>query len=136
MNGDSRFQSGYGNGYDNGSRAMYQQSPNTGRYGIMAGGRGLGPEGKMNGFHGSAKHKRGEIDRECENTLKCQVCLLTDFCLQIIAMPAVGSRISLARYQPCAKINMVVVSCKRSSKKASKSIETLSLGRHSTISLI
>lgn len=64
--GDNRFQSGYGNGYDNGSRGgMYQSSPNPGRYGIMAGGRGgLGHEGKMNGFHGGAKHKRGDIDRE------------------------------------------------------------------------
>jgi hypothetical protein len=78
MNGDSRFQSGYGNGYDNGSRGMYQQSPNPGRYGIMAGGRGLGPEGKMNGFHGGAKHKRGEIDRECENTPEWLARLLTN----------------------------------------------------------
>ena len=65
MGGDSRFQSGYGNGYDSNSRGMYQQSPNSGRYGIMAGGRGLGSEGKLNGLHG-AKHKRGEIDRECK----------------------------------------------------------------------
>ena len=81
VNGDSRFQSGYGSGYDNGSRGMYQQSPNSGRYGIMAGGRGLGPEGKMNGFHGGAKHKRGEIDRECKNALEYPACLLTGFCL-------------------------------------------------------
>lgn len=69
MGADSRFQSGYGNGYDNGSRGMYQQSPNPGRYGIMAGGRGLGQEGKMNGFHGTKHNKRGEIDRECKELL-------------------------------------------------------------------
>jgi hypothetical protein len=36
------------------------------RYGLALGGRGAGPvDGKMNGLHGP-KHKRSDIDRECE----------------------------------------------------------------------
>lgn len=62
---DQRYQGGYTNGYDNGPRGMYHnQGGQGGRYGIGAGGRGMAPDAKMNGFHGS-KHKRGDIDREC-----------------------------------------------------------------------
>ncbi|KAG8761205.1 hypothetical protein FRC14_006254 [Serendipita sp. 396] len=59
VNGD-RYQSGYGSAYDSNPRGGYGQS--AGRYGMMA-GRGMGTEGKMNGFHG-AKHKRGDGDRD------------------------------------------------------------------------
>jgi hypothetical protein len=63
INGDHRFQGGYG--YETNSRGLYGQGGNSGRYNMVSGGgRGLAPEGKLNGFHG-AKHKRGEIDREC-----------------------------------------------------------------------
>jgi hypothetical protein len=31
---------------------------------MSSGNRGLGGDGKLNGFH-NPKHKRGEIDREC-----------------------------------------------------------------------
>lgn len=65
INGDNRFQSGYN--YENGSRGLYGQGNPGGRYGMMSGGgRGLGPEGKLNGFHG-AKHKRGDMDRDCSS---------------------------------------------------------------------
>ncbi|CCA66738.1 related to Drosophila pumilio protein and Mpt5p protein [Serendipita indica DSM 11827] len=61
LNGDPRYQSGYGNGYENNSRGGYGQ--NAGRYGMMGSGRGMGADTKMNGFHG-VKHKRGDMDRE------------------------------------------------------------------------
>jgi hypothetical protein len=38
---------------------------NGSRYGLGVGGRANGADSKMNGLHGP-KHKRGDVDRECE----------------------------------------------------------------------
>lgn len=66
LNGDHRFQSGYG--YDTNSRGLYGQGGHGGRYGMMSGGgRGLGHDGKLNGFHGGKHGKRGDMDRECSS---------------------------------------------------------------------
>lgn len=74
MNGsmDSARFSDYG--YENGGRlphasggagstALYHH--NGTKYGLGINGRQNGADGKMNGLHGP-KHKRGDIDRECE----------------------------------------------------------------------
>ena len=63
LNGDPRYQSGYGNGYETNPRGGYGQ--NAGRYGMMGSGRGVA-DGKVNGFHG-VKQKRGDMDRECKS---------------------------------------------------------------------
>lgn len=52
-------------GNTSGSTALYHH--NGTRYGLGIPGRTAsgGPDSKMNGLHGP-KHKRGDIDRECE----------------------------------------------------------------------
>lgn len=47
-----------------GSTALYQHGGS--RYGLGLNGRVPSGEGKMNGL-GGAKHKRGEMDRECSS---------------------------------------------------------------------
>ena len=50
-----------------GSTALYHH--NGAKYGFNMNGRpNSGADGKMNGLHGP-KHKRGDIDRECERIL-------------------------------------------------------------------
>ncbi|CAG8548932.1 7078_t:CDS:2, partial [Acaulospora colombiana] len=64
IGGDPRILGNFGNGYDQNSRGLYHGANHPTRYGPMSSGnRGLGGEGKLNGFH-NPKHKRGEIDRE------------------------------------------------------------------------
>ena len=62
---DRRFNS-YGNGNglaSTGSTALYHHHGS--RYGLGIGGR-VTSDGKMNGLHGP-KHRRGDVDRECES---------------------------------------------------------------------
>jgi hypothetical protein len=64
---DHRFNS-YGNGNDNGlastgSTALYHHHGT--RYGLGIGSGRVASDGKMNGLHGP-KHRRGDVDRECE----------------------------------------------------------------------
>lgn len=72
LNQDGRF-NGYevesngrlnGSGTTGGSTALYHHHGS--RYGLSMGARIGGPDNKMNGLHGP-KHKRGDIDRECES---------------------------------------------------------------------
>lgn len=73
MNGgmDNRFQSGYGQNYDAPHRGTgggyHNQGGQGGRYGL-GGGRGvIDHNSRINGLH--AKHKRPDIDRECESSI-------------------------------------------------------------------
>lgn len=64
IGGDPRILGSFGNGYDHNNRGLYHGASHPTRYGPMSSGnRGMGGDGKLNGFH-NAKHKRGEIDRE------------------------------------------------------------------------
>lgn len=60
-----------------GSTALYHH--NGSRYGLGLNSRPNGVDGKMNGLHGP-KHKRGDIDRECEYSVSLYtlVTLLSD----------------------------------------------------------
>lgn len=58
-----------------GSTALYHHHGS--RYGLGLNGRVGAPDGKMNGLHGP-KHKRGEMDRECELVFR-QSDLLTEW---------------------------------------------------------
>ena len=63
--GSYEYEGGARNGAQSGSTALYQH--NGSRYGLALGnGRFMSQENnKMGGLHGT-KHKRGDIDRECE----------------------------------------------------------------------
>lgn len=99
---------------NNGSAALYHH--NNPRYGVGLPGRGgtsAAVDGKMNGLHGP-KHKRGDIDRECQYSafVLIQFLLFTNR-KQSIDLLAPGSKIYKEKSQPCVKINTAVATFRR-----------------------
>jgi hypothetical protein len=110
-----------------GSTALYHH--NGSRYGLGLPGRTAsgGADSKMNGLHGP-KHKRGDIDRECEGLHLFLVLPQANACFghffKSIVSLALAWKICRVRFRHCAKTSMVVGTCKRSWRRELLSIAT------------
>ena len=100
---------------NSGSTALYHH--NGSRYGLGTHGRSNGPNDKVNSLHG-AKHKRGDMDRECELMPTSLHCHLTNVVDKSTASQALVLRICKARSLLFARINMAAGICRRNWKKA------------------
>ena len=120
---DSNVRLNNGIGNSGGSTALYHH--NGTRYGLGLPGRVSGADAKMNGLHGP-KHKRGDVDREFQRSTVRDI---PDRTYQLIVLPAPASKISLVKLPACARISTVAVISRRSWRRGSLNIETLSSAR-------
>ena len=97
-----------------GSTALYHH--NGSRFGLGIPGRSNGPNDKLNSLHG-AKHKRGDMDRECKFTFTSLQRAVTNAVDKLTALQALVLRICKARSLLFARISTAAGICRRSWKK-------------------